>query len=60
MPSGNDSGLEIGYSVKIPAGVILPILFLSSSVNHTLPSGPRVMPDAYDAAVGMGVFVKET
>jgi hypothetical protein len=33
-----------GNSVIDPAGVILPILFAWRSVNHTLPSGPAVIP----------------
>ena len=34
----------VANSVISPLGVIRPILFCSDSVNHTLPSGPGVMP----------------
>jgi len=36
----------------VPAGVIRPTLFPAHSVNHTLPSGPRVMACGLQSAVG--------
>jgi hypothetical protein len=44
----------IGNSVMIPAVVIRPILFTSSSVNQSAPSGPAVMPWGLLLAVGIG------
>ena len=46
-----------GYSVMVPLGVILPILFPPASVNHRLPSGPAVMPVGSLEAVGTGYSV---
>ena len=42
-----------GYSVKVPSGVIRPILFPTLSVNHRFPSGPAVMSFGLLLAVGM-------
>ncbi len=42
-----------GYSVKIPAGEILPILLPASSVNQIAPSGPAAMPWGWPPGVGM-------
>ena len=43
----------VDRSAVVPVGVILPILLLSASVNHTLPSGPAVMPKGNESFVGM-------
>src|SRR5436309_2401970 len=44
----------MGYSVICPAGVIRPMLFPLTSVNHRLPSGPAVIPRGALTAVGTG------
>jgi hypothetical protein len=44
--------------VITPVGVILPILFALYSVNHTLPSGPVVIPSG--PPLGTGYSVKLT
>jgi hypothetical protein len=41
------------YSVKAPAGVILPTALLVFSVNQRLPSGPAVIPAGPLLGVGM-------
>src|SRR5258708_7972625 len=42
-----------GYSVKIPAGEILPILLPASSVNQIAPSGPAARPWGWPPGAGM-------
>jgi hypothetical protein len=42
--------------MMVPAGVIRPILFLPNSVNHTLPSGPVVIPNVPPVEPGNSVI----
>ena len=41
-------------SVMTPSGVMRPMAFVKSSVNHRLPSGPAAMPYGWEFGVGMG------
>src|SRR5206468_1364548 len=54
-PRCDDSELPepIGYSVKAPDVVMLPIWFAAASANHSLPSGPGPIPSGSLPGVGM-------
>ena len=41
---GDDADWASWYSVMVPSGVIFPTVPAFDSVNHTLPSGPAVIP----------------
>src|SRR2546428_5398568 len=43
----------IGYSLKTPKELTLPILLAAYSVNQILPSGPVVMPEGWQLGVGI-------
>src|SRR5580658_3687672 len=47
-----------GYSLMTPAVVIRPTWLRPSSVNHSAPSGPAVMPKGELPALGSGYAVR--
>jgi len=54
MPLGEEKPVGRSYSVKVPEGVIFPILLDVFSVNQRFPSGPVVIPVGPLKPVGIG------
>ncbi len=55
-----DAGLTTGYSrVTTPAVVMRPIRPVASSVNHSAPSGPVVMPPGHRGTFGSAMSGEE-
>ena len=53
IPQGCELAVRTGYSVNVPVGVSLPMLFPRfASVNQRLPSGPAVIPVGAALPVG--------
>jgi hypothetical protein len=53
IAKGSLKAVGAANSVIVPPGVIRPILFARSSVNHRFPSGPVTMPTGELIGVGM-------